>query len=437
MHESLETVCVSLETLAINVRNGWRNDQNLSDAHNNWNCPAVTRHDLAVLPEQLAREIREADIDDLGNEFVSEISKIPGKINSLQSRTLPQLFNGNSGAASSAYLTTLSLFREVLTPATKRRWETIDDPELMPKKLSRRVRALKARIDSISPNMDELSTIVAEINAAHSAAEMLPVDLENLKESRHEINKLLDTSRNNENSITTYEKAAKERLSEIEKHYRDADKLIKQLDDLYRIGTSTALAGAFKQRAEKLQNTVNFWLFILISTLAIIGFIGVHRMDAITEMLSKTQVNWQAVLANCAIAVLGLGAPIWLAWVATKQIGQRFRLAEDYAYKASISNAYEGYRREAINLDEEFSARLFNSALTRFDEAPLRFVEQETHGSPMHEFFNSAAFRDAIDTSKELRETFLTMLRRKPIENLLPATKESKKKENKASDEND
>jgi hypothetical protein len=430
MHEKLESVCLSLETLAINIRNGSKDDRTLSDMHNSWSFPAVTRHDLAALPEQLASEIREANLDQLDDEFESVISKIPDKINSLQARTVPQFFNTNGGQATATYLTTISLFREVLSPATQS-WDRVDDPELMPKKLARRVRSFKARIDSMSPSIDQLSSMITEINAAHSAAEMLPTDLESLKESRNEIGKLLESSRNNENSINRNEKAAKEKLSEIEKYYRNADSLIKQLDDLYRIGTSTALAGAFKQRAEALQNTVNYWLFILISALVIIGFIGVHRMDTITEMLSKTQVNWQAVLANCVMAVLGLGAPIWLAWVATKQIGQRFRLAEDYAYKASISNAYEGYRREALNLDEEFSARLFNSALTRFDEAPLRFVEQETHGSPMQEFFYSTAFRTAIDTSQELKETFLTMLRRRPIENLLPATKENKNKENK------
>ena len=65
--------------------------------------------------------------------------------------------------------------------------------------------------------------------------------------------------------------------------------------------------------------------------------------------------------------------------------GERFRLSEDYAFKASVSKAYEGYRREAANLDEAFAARLFSSALTRLDEAPLRLVETENHGSPWHE----------------------------------------------------
>ena len=78
-------------------------------------------------------------------------------------------------------------------------------------------------------------------------------------------------------------------------------------------------------------------------------------------------------------------APLWFAWLATKQISQRFKLAEDYAFKASVAKAYEGYKKEAAKIDEEFEARLFNVALTRLEEAPLRLVDSVNHGSPTHE----------------------------------------------------
>ncbi len=88
---------------------------------------------------------------------------------------------------------------------------------------------------------------------------------------------------------------------------------------------------------------------------------------------------------QATLTALGVFAPLWFAWISTKQIGERFRLSEDYAFKASVSKAYEEYRREAANLDEAFAARRFSSALTRLDEPPLRLVEAENHGSPWHE----------------------------------------------------
>lgn len=97
--------------------------------------------------------------------------------------------------------------------------------------------------------------------------------------------------------------------------------------------------------------------------------------------------------------------------MATKQISQRFKLAEDYDFKASVAKAYEGYKKEAAKIDKEFEARLFNVALTRLEEAPLRLVESANHGSPSHEFLDKSGLNkiggkivtkveDAIDSLK-------------------------------------
>jgi hypothetical protein len=108
------------------------------------------------------------------------------------------------------------------------------------------------------------------------------------------------------------------------------------------------------------------------------------------------------VVVNLVLALFSIGAPVWLAWVATKQVGHRFRLAEDYAFKATVAKAYEGYRREAARYDKEMEARLFASALTRLEQEPLRLVDPETPGSPWHEAVNSPVFRRVIDAVPEL-----------------------------------
>ncbi|EPY4131494.1 hypothetical protein ACXDI5_000161 [Klebsiella variicola] len=96
------------------------------------------------------------------------------------------------------------------------------------------------------------------------------------------------------------------------------------------------------------------------------------------------------------LSILSIGGPVWFAWLATKQIGQRFRLSEDYAFKASISRAYEGFRSEASRIDKNLEIKLLASALSRLDELPLRLVETETHGSPYHELLSSDNFKEAL-----------------------------------------
>ena len=112
---------------------------------------------------------------------------------------------------------------------------------------------------------------------------------------------------------------------------------------------------------------------------------------------------------NFILSILSVGAPLWFAWVATKQITQRFRLAEDYAYKASVAKAYEGYRREAAKIDPAFAARLFGSSLTRLEEAPLRLMEENSHGSPLHELFGSSKLQAAAAIFPEFREKLLEL----------------------------
>lgn len=99
---------------------------------------------------------------------------------------------------------------------------------------------------------------------------------------------------------------------------------------------------------------------------------------------------------NFIMAILSIGAPVWFSWLATKQIGQRFKLSEDYAFKASVSRAYEGFRKETARFDKDMEAKLLNSALTRLDELPLRLIETESHGSPWHELVSSNVVKQAI-----------------------------------------
>lgn len=107
--------------------------------------------------------------------------------------------------------------------------------------------------------------------------------------------------------------------------------------------------------------------------------------------------------------VVSLGAPLWFAWLSTKQIGQRFKLAEDYGFTASVAKAYEGYRKEAARIDEKLEARLFESALTRIEEAPLRFVDGVSHGTPWHELADSSGFKEALRNIPDFRDKVLSL----------------------------
>ena len=179
---------------------------------------------------------------------------------------------------------------------------------------------------------------------------------------------------------------------------KQAKDVLKQCEDAYRASTSVGLAAAFSERAADLSKSTWTWLGCLVAALSAAVGLGLFQLDRLAALIQVPHASSSIIFVNFLTSLLSVGAPIWLAWLATKQIGQRFRLSEDYAFKASISRAYEGYRKEAANIDVELQAQLLGSALSRLDELPLRLVETHSHGSPWGELLQSEAIRDAIKT---------------------------------------
>lgn len=409
MHKTLEAICQALDALASAVKGGWSGEQTFNEAWG-WNCPTVTRHDFAAVATRLASDIRAAKIESVEPAVLATIQDFPRRIQHLQSTTVPQFWGGNNGPASTACLATITLMREMLSPLIG--WQTLSDPKAVPAQLARRVRVMQAEVDQLSPNKEVLAKQIADIGKAHEIADSLPVDLQALAEARERVVRL------SEESVASAEKAknlvadSEKELNALASHRDEAQKLVDQCEEAYRITTTKGLAAAFDQRATRLSDSMWVWVIGLVAALAIGSILGSTRVEALSAAVSAPSPDWGLIWLRLLGAMLSIGAPVWFAWLATKQIGQRFRLGEDYAFKASVAKAYEGYRKEAARIDPAFEARLFASALTRLDEAPLRLVERDAHGSPWQEFVASEAFQKAINTIPELREAFFRFLRK-------------------------
>jgi hypothetical protein len=107
------------------------------------------------------------------------------------------------------------------------------------------------------------------------------------------------------------------------------------------------------------------------------GWIAFDRLHKLSDLLAKTDLPLTILIPNIIFSFLSVGGPVWFASIATKRINSQFKLAEDYAFKAAVARAYEGFRREAEKIDHRLEAHLLASALTRLDEQPLRLVDHE------------------------------------------------------------
>jgi len=263
--------------------------------------------------------------------------------------------------------------------------------------LRRRIRSLGSRLDQLDPKAADLEAMIDRIIEASQAADAMPEDLESLREHRANAAATLERARRD---ATLAEQAknsaadAKERLDQIE---LQANQVLAKCDEAYSAHTSQGLAQAFQKKANTLTVSTWVWASGLAAALLFAAFQGGDQLKEAAKALTDGSSSG-ALGVSLGMVLVKLGAPIWFAWLATKQIGQRFRLAEDYAFKAAISRAYEGYRKEAARIDRAMEAKLLASALARLDEQPLRVVESTTHGSPWHELMTSDAVKKALAT---------------------------------------
>jgi hypothetical protein len=401
MHATLEAIKSELTQLAETVRTGVPNNEPLSVAHGNWTFPGVTRDELLREPIQLIELIAarggdaQAPNDALLLDYVRRLSF-------LKAHTIPQIW-GNAAAGVPAYQITLAGLRNALSAAfagtENSMSEQADAAAKRLKELLASLRAIETRLTSLGTRSSSLDSKIQAIERAHDAAEQLPTDLDTLAESRAAIGDLLSGSDKDRTAIKQMHDASEIVKAILDSRAAQAEAVLARCDEAYRVSTNEGLASAFSERAKKLTNSMWIWVVGLVLALVLGAIYGSSQLQELVKVVKTPgqQLQDAEIWIKILLTVLSVAGPVWFAWISTKQIGQRFRLAEDYGYKASISKAYEGYRREAALLDPEFQARLFSSALSRLDEVPLRLVETVTHGSPWQELASTPSVRDALN----------------------------------------
>lgn len=280
-------------------------------------------------------------------------------------------------------------------------WDRVTQRELVPKALSIRLRALEARLTDLEPRSASLDEKVTVIESAYSSADNLPVVLEELRQNRAEIASLAAASTTGRDKIAEAVEQCKKLMQVILETDQKAKHLVEQAEETYRISVTGGLAAAFEARARSLGRTRLGWISILVVSIGVGIFLGTKRLDQL-HLLIKADSDPMAVGINLLASVVGIGGPLWLAWLSTRNIGHAFKLAEDYAFKASISKAYEGYRREAMRVDPKFVHKLFDSALSRLDELPSRVLEAREPDSPLADLLENESFRKLASESPEL-----------------------------------
>ena len=368
------------------------NDEALNYAQGHWAFPGITKAELIAEAKSLI-----SLIEDKGNDEIDDkdgaLARYLRALEFLSANTVPQIW-GNANDAVPAYIITINALKTALEPFLIK--DDSKELAIQLKNQRKRIRGLEATLNELEPRTSPLKEMIFSIEQAHETAEQLPTDLESLREARETIGKLV-TESTADKAATLAAKTEIEKLqAELKDVSKEANDVLEECKSTYAAATSVGLAVAFAERSDNLSKSIRFWVSGLILSLSAGGYFGSAQLQKLLELMAQKDISNLSMSINFIMAVLSIGAPVWFSWLATKQIGQRFKLSEDYAFKASVSRAYEGFRKETARFDKEMEAKLLSSALTRLDELPLRLVEAESHGSPWHELASSSIVKQAM-----------------------------------------
>lgn len=401
MDDNLRALRLELDALAAEIEARTPDGTPLNMAYSNWSFPGITRADMLRTVRDAAAAIEALELSTFP-ESAGELQVRLQGLQFLRTNTIPQM-PSSASAVVAAFETTI----DALVRALERLVRPQRDLSLEMKKVTQRVRALSARLDQVEPKSAEIASKVARIEQAHDAAEQLPVDLQALSEAKETVSRTLDDVNALRDDIEDFRREAGVVCEKLSRQGADADALVSGLDSAYAAATSHGLAAAFEAKSRSLGTSMRWWVAGLAAALLIAVLVGGYRLSVLVDLI-RAQTSEHLIWINILLSLMAVGGPVWFAWLSTKQIGQRFKLAEDYAFKATVARAYEGFRRETAKFGDELESRLLASALDRLDEQPLRFVDPASHSSPAAELLDSAAVRRALgavpDFPKQISE---------------------------------
>ncbi len=394
MHTTLVSVQSHLRKLITQIQGAIPNEEPLGIAHGSWNLPGLTRAEFIEDAQSLIDLIDVRGSEEIASDADLRLQDYGRRLEFLRANTVGQFWGGNGGQAATVYILTIAGLRKALEPALTR--DNHAEAVTALRSITTKLRGMEAKLNGLEPRTTSLPTMVERIEQAYNAADQLPTDLESLTEARQKIDGILKDATNDKTHLASVKEDA-DRLDEsLKQSALEARGVLERCETAYSAATSVGLAAAFTERSVSLSKSMWIWVVGLVVALLAGSLFGSAQLQTLSELFRQPNVTTSVVVLNLLLSLLSVAAPIWFGWLATKQVGQRFRLAEDYAFKASISRAYEGFRREAARFDKDMEARLLATALNRLDELPLRLVEHDTHGSPWHELASSNLVKEAL-----------------------------------------
>ena len=325
----LNEISGALSSLAGQVQSQFPDYPSLAE-HWNWQQPGITKYDFFDRVNKTISTINNIGDVEIDESMHNRLSRVPATINYINGNTVPNMQGQNFHFGYVAIVAMLEAIEDLVEPLQPKEpnWQEIQDRKLFPANLKKRLDNVQRGISNVENQFSGLSDKISLINEAHQAADALPASLAGLEEARSNFEEARSV-------IFKIRIEAETALSEIEGYKEQVERnlfkskeLTGNIDEVYSAATRQGLGKAFQERADALKVSTYVLMAILAFILAVAGVISHQRISFVEGLLSNPNLSLQLLWANVLLTVVGVAAPIWFAWLLTKQISQRFRLVD-------------------------------------------------------------------------------------------------------------
>lgn len=278
---------------------------------------------------------------------------------------------------------------------------------------------LKEALDSLQPEVAKFSGLVEGLQKSIEDAQSVSEELEGLRadaqEQSEQIARSKEQSSASSSAIAKFETDAKEQrgtISTLASQATTAEKKLQKLiaeaanqskvigetlaaaqaardqndlhqkaiTDTLRLASKYGMAASFKERKKELIGPLLLWSIVFIIS------IGGLCWVAIEYIVPHIQAKELPSLGEILVKMTLVSPLIWLGWMAAKQYGYTSRIREDYSFKYASALAFEGYKKEAAEIDQTVLKELLRVATLNMTLNPLRIYTDGTNqASPLHD----------------------------------------------------
>lgn len=170
-------------------------------------------------------------------------------------------------------------------------------------------------------------------------------------------------------------------IEELEARNRQQQESISQTVTL---ASKFGMAASFKERKDELRMPIFIWGVTFVA--AMLGLFATGVFYILPHIAAGQIPGAAEILVKFSL----IGPLVWMGWMAVKQYGYLSRIREDYSFKYASALAFEGYKKEAAEVNQEMLRDLLKVATENMAFNPLRIYHSEdpNHASPIHELIS-------------------------------------------------